>query len=92
MNDEGKISSCVDLKKVVKQIETKPSTEFFQATHDKNIKKLFEKDKFLFFNQSELNDAIVMTIPVKSNSSKKWILIFSNIEKSKLVFLVDDYF
>lgn len=83
MDSEGKINACIDLKKVVKQIETKPLQEFYQTTHDKNIKKLFEKDKFLFFNQSELNDAIVMTIPVKSNSSKKWVVIFLNLEKSK---------
>jgi hypothetical protein len=83
VDNDGKLNTCIDLKKVVKQIECIPALEYFHSINDKHLKKLQEKEKSNFFKDDQLNDTVVMTIPIKNNSSKKWILLFSDLEKSK---------
>ena len=80
---DGKLNACVDLKKVVQQIEVISALDYFQKSNDKNIKKLHEKEKSNFFINSDLKELNVMLIPIKPNSSKKWILFFTKFEKSR---------
>ncbi len=83
LEDDNKHHSCIDLKRVIDEIELHPTQEYFQNLNDKPIRKLYEKYRLLFFTEDELKDVIVMAIPVKPGSSKKWMLLFPNLQISK---------
>lgn len=85
--ENGKTIESVDLKKVFKSIKIKSSIDF-RNEYQTNVSKvscLFKKK--LVKNNSgfkiESNDAMIMFIPIRPSSNKKWILLFEDMDKFK---------